>query len=122
MRLLPGAAHFQVTELPAYEPSGAGEHLYVLVEKEGVNSDDVGEALVRATGRERRDVGYAGRKDRAAIARQWFSVRLADETSLARLAAPAGGRIDVLQVARHRNKLRLGHLHGNRFRLGLAGG
>ncbi|MFI5317811.1 MAG: tRNA pseudouridine(13) synthase TruD, partial [Myxococcota bacterium] len=46
----------------------------------------------------------------------------ADETSLARLAAPAGGRIDVLQVARHRNKLRLGHLHGNRFRLGLAGG
>ena len=42
MRLLPGAANFQVTELPAYEPSGAGEHLYVLVEKEGVNSDDVG--------------------------------------------------------------------------------
>ena len=121
MRLLPGAANFQVTELPAYEPGGAGEHLFLLVEKEGVNTDDVVDALVRATGRARRDVGYAGRKDRVAIARQWFSVRLADEASLARLEAPAGGRIEVLEVSRHRNKLRLGHLHGNRFRLGLAG-
>ncbi len=121
MRLLPGAAHFQVTELAAYNPCGAGEHLYVLVEKEGVNSDDVVEALLRATGRARGDVGYAGRKDRIAIARQWFSVRLADEASLAKLSAPAGGRIEVLEVSRHRNKLRLGHLQGNRFRLGLAG-
>jgi tRNA pseudouridine13 synthase len=121
MRLLPGAAHFQVTELPAYDPCGAGEHLYVRVEKEGVNSDDVAEALLRATGRGRGDVGYAGRKDRVAIARQWFSVRLADEASLAKLSAPSGGRIDVLEVSRHRNKLRLGHLQGNRFRLGLAG-
>ena len=121
MRLLPGAAHFQVTELAAYEPCGAGEHLYVRVEKEGVNSDDVVEALLRATGRARSDVGYAGRKDRLAIARQWFSVRLGDEASLAKLSAPAGGRVEVLEVSRHRNKLRLGHLHGNRFRLGLSG-
>src|SRR5258706_1226620 len=121
MRLLPGAAHFQVTELAAYEPDGAGEHLYVFVEKEGVNSDDVVDALLRATGRARRDVGYAGRKDRIAIARQWFSVRLAEEASLGKLSAPAGGRIEVLRVSRHRNKLRLGHLLGNRFRLGLEG-
>jgi tRNA pseudouridine13 synthase len=121
MRLLPGAANFQVTELPAYEPCGAGEHLYVRIEKQDLNSDDVVEALARATGRSRRDVGFAGRKDRAAIARQWFSVQLADEASLAKLAAPAGGRIEVLEVTRHRNKLRLGHLAGNRFRLGLGG-
>jgi len=122
MRLLPGAAHFQVTELPAYPPSGAGEHLYVRVEKENANSDDVAFALARATRRPARDVGYAGRKDRSAIARQWFSIRLAAEADLAKLAAPAGGRLAVLEVGRHRNKLRLGHLAGNRFRLGLAGG
>jgi tRNA pseudouridine13 synthase len=120
MRLLPGAAHFEVTELPAYAPDGAGEHLYVYVEKEGLNSDDVVEALVRATGCPKRDVGLAGRKDRVAIARQWFSVRLAREESLAKLEAPRGGRLRVLEVARHRNKLRLGHLRGNRFRLGLG--
>ena len=121
MRLLPGAEHFRVTELPAYEPEGKGEHLWLLVEKQGLNSDDVLEALARVTGRPRRDVGYAGRKDRTAVARQWFSVRLGDEKSLAQLGAPAGGRLEVLSVSRHRNKLRLGHLHGNRFRLGLGG-
>jgi tRNA pseudouridine13 synthase len=120
MRLLPGAEHFRVTELPAYEPEGAGEHLFVEIEKEGLNSDDVLEALARATGRPRRDVGYAGRKDRTSVARQWFSVRLGEEKSLARLAAPSGGRLEVLAVSRHRNKLRLGHLEGNRFRLALG--
>jgi tRNA pseudouridine13 synthase len=121
MRLLPGAEHFRVTELPAYEPEGRGEHLWLLVEKQGLNSDDVLEALARVTGRPRRDVGYAGRKDRTAVARQWFSVRLADEKSLAQLGAPPGARLEVLSVSRHRNKLRLGHLQGNRFRLGLGG-
>ena len=122
MRLRAGAAHFRVEELPAYEPGGAGEHLYVLVEKEGLNTDDVAEALARATGRALREVGYAGRKDRIAIARQWFSVQLGEEAGLARLRAPGGGgRLEVLEVSRHRNKLRLGHLRGNRFRLGLEG-
>ena len=118
MRLRAGAAHFSVDELPAYEPSGSGEHLYVHVEKRELNTDDVAEALARATGRSQREVGYAGRKDRIAIARQWFSVQLADEAALARLAVPG---LEVLEVSRHRNKLRLGHLRGNRFRLGLEG-
>jgi tRNA pseudouridine13 synthase len=121
MRLRLGAAHFVVDELPAYPPGGAGEHLYVRIEKEGLNTDDVAEALARAMRRSVREVGYAGRKDRAAIARQWFSVQLGDEAGLASLAAPGSGRIEVLEVSRHRNKLRLGHLRGNRFRLGLEG-
>jgi tRNA pseudouridine13 synthase len=120
MRLLPGAGHFRVTELAAYEPCGAGEHLWVRIEKEGVNTDDVAEALARACGRARGDVGYAGRKDRAAVASQWFSVRLGEEAALGKVGAPGGGgRIEILEVSRHRNKLRLGHLSGNRFRLGL---
>lgn len=119
MRLLPGASHFEVTELPVYDPAGSGEHLYVWLEKEGVDSEQVVEALCAATGRPARDVGYAGRKDRVAIARQWFSVRLADEAALQRLAAPAGGRLAVLAVSRDREKLRLGQLRGNRFRLGI---
>ncbi len=123
MRLLPGAEHFRVTELPAYEPEGAGEHLYVLVEKEGLNTDDVIAALARVTGRAARDVGYAGRKDRVAVVRQWLSVRLGEEAALAKLPeyAGSGGRLEVVEVSRHRNKLRLGHLRGNRFRLGLDG-
>jgi tRNA pseudouridine13 synthase len=91
----------------------------VYVEKENLNSDDVIDALCAATGRARREVGYAGRKDRVAVARQWFSVQLAQEPDLARVTAPPGSRLAILRAARHRNKLRLGHLRGNHFRLGL---
>jgi tRNA pseudouridine13 synthase len=120
--LLAGSAHFHVTELPAYEPSGSGEHLYVLIEKEGLTTDQVAEALAAACGRSFRDVGYAGRKDRHAVTVQWFSVLQGREDGLASLAERLrGGRATVRQVARHGNKLRLGHLAGNRFHLGLGG-
>jgi len=125
-RLLPGPAHFVVIEDPAYLPSGAGEHWYVEIEKEGLNSERVAEALAAQFGLRRDAVGYAGRKDRHAISRQWFSVHLPgvafDEARLSGLADRlAGGRIAVHTISRHKNKLRLGHLAGNRFRLGLAG-
>ena len=125
VRLLPGSTHFRVEELPAYPPSGSGEHLYVLLEKEDLSSDEAAEHLRAATGRPQVDVGYAGRKDRRAITRQWFSVRLGQEAALADLGARLPrGRLEVLATARHRNKLRTGHLRGNRFELGLdvAGG
>jgi tRNA pseudouridine13 synthase len=57
-----------------------------------------------------------------AIARQWFSVRLADEDALRMVTVPAGGRFSVLEISRDRGKLRLGQLRGNRFRLGLDPG
>ena len=120
VRLLPGPAHFRVEELPAYPPSGSGEHLYVLVEKEDLSSDEAGECLRAATGRPPADLGFAGRKDRQAITRQWFSVRLGQEAALEGVGARLPrGRLTVLETARHRNKLRLGHLRGNRFELGL---
>lgn len=120
--LLPGAAHFHVHEEPAYAPSGSGEHLYVEIEKEGLNTDIVAESLAKACGKRTHDVGYAGRKDRHAVTRQWFSIHFGDETKLAQLSelVPTNGRVTVLNVTRHANKLRLGHLAGNRFRLGLT--
>jgi tRNA pseudouridine13 synthase len=122
MHLAPGSRNFRVIELPAYAPCGSGEHLYVEVEKEGLTTDVVARALARACGVPVRDVGYAGRKDRHAIARQWFSVHRGSEASLARIQAPEEeARLEVLRVERHRNKLRLGHLRGNRFALGVAG-
>ncbi|MDW8372935.1 MAG: tRNA pseudouridine(13) synthase TruD [Planctomycetota bacterium] len=117
-QLLPGPRHFQVQEEPAYEPSGCGEHLFVEVEKVGLTTDEVAAALARACGVPLRAVGFAGRKDRHAIARQWFSIHTARETGLARLALPEE-QLRILRLTRHRNKLRLGHLRGNRFRLGL---
>ncbi len=120
-RLLPGPAHFGVIEDPAYAPSGSGEHLYVEIEKEGLTTDEVAVALARACAVKAMDVGFAGRKDRHAITRQWFSIRGGKDEHLSGLkTAFAKGRLTVLQIARHGNKIRVGHLKGNRFRLGLG--
>jgi tRNA pseudouridine13 synthase len=120
--LLPGAAHFQVIEEPQYAASGSGEHLYVEIEKEGFTTDVIADALAKINGKRTVDIGYAGRKDRHAVTRQWFSIHFGDEAKLAKLseALPTGGRVQVLTVTRHANKIRLGHLAGNRFRLGLG--
>ena len=120
-RLLPGSQRFHVVEDPAYAPSGNGEHLYREIEKEGLTTDEVAVALARACGVKAVDVGFAGRKDRHAVTRQWFSVRGARDEQLAMLrTAFAKGRLEVLRTSRHLNKIRVGHLHGNHFRLGLG--
>jgi tRNA pseudouridine13 synthase len=111
-----------VTELPAYEPAGEGEHLWVEVQKQDLTTDAAAEALAAACRRSLRDVGFAGRKDRHGVTRQWFSVHFGDESGLAQLAAPVrGAQLRALRVSRHRNKLRLGHLRANRFELQLDG-
>jgi tRNA pseudouridine13 synthase len=74
--------------------------------------------LSRTLGIDRRDIGMAGLKDRLAITRQWVSVPRACE---ARLAEVESDHVRVLDSARHRNKLKTGHLHGNRFVITVEG-
>jgi tRNA pseudouridine13 synthase len=105
---------FRVEEIPLYPPSGEGEHTFLCVEKRGRTTEDVAGALSRVAGVARRDVGYAGRKDRDAVTRQWFSVpRLSPER--ARELTLEGVR--VLEAIPHRHKLRTGQLAGNRFEI-----
>jgi tRNA pseudouridine13 synthase len=120
VQLLPGATHFYVEELPAYAPSGSGAHWFVEVEKRDLNTDAIASALARVCDVPVSTIGFAGRKDRHAIARQWFSVPDADDARLAELAVVTRDAARVLQVSRHAHKLQLGHLRGNRFRLELA--
>src|SRR5207244_1146902 len=60
------------------------------------------------------EIGVAGLKDRHAVTRQWVSV---PESAEPRLAALDGDGIRLLRTARHTNKLKSGHLRGNRFRI-----
>ncbi len=109
---------FVVDEVPAYAPSGSGDHWYVRLEKRGMNTRDAALAIARATKIPERDIGYAGMKDRHGITTQWLSVP-------ARAPAPEGWQLPpelkLVEVSRHGNKLRTGHLRGNRFRVGLTG-
>lgn len=107
---------FQVDEISSVTPDGEGEHLLVHIRKSGANTDWVAGQLARALGIERRDVGYAGRKDRHAVTTQWFSARLPGvEPSGWQQQLPPG--VAVLASERHRRKLRVGSLRGNRFKI-----
>ena len=70
------AGDFRVTELPLYELSGRGEHAYLDVEKTNANTSWVAAQIAKHAGISSQDVGYAGRKDRKSVSRQWFSCYL----------------------------------------------
>jgi tRNA pseudouridine13 synthase len=110
---------FRVDELPAYLPAGAGPHLWLLVEKRGRTTRDVARALGRALGVDEREIGSAGLKDRAAVTTQWLSFSTLRDPDPATLA---GDGFRVVRASRHGNKLRTGHLRGNRFELAVRGG
>ena len=118
--LASGPDAFVVEEIPAYAPSGSGEHLFLRIEKRGITTDQLARAVARACGRPLHDVGFAGRKDRHAVARQWISARGVPDTEVAKIESALAPGARVLAASRHRGKLRLGHLIGNRFQLCLA--
>jgi len=105
---------FIVSEIPAYEPCGSGEHLYLTIEKRGITTLEAIRRVARALKVTERDIGYAGMKDAVGITRQTLSVpRVSAEVAL---ALSLDG-IRVISAIRHSNKLKLGHLKGNHFRI-----
>ena len=112
---------FVVTEKLAIEPSDDGEHDWLWVEKVGANTVWVAEQLARHASISPRDVGYAGLKDRHAVTRQWFSVRrpAAKNTNWASFKADG---VSILELQRHRRKLKRGAHRGNAFRIAVRSG
>lgn len=105
---------FRVEEVSLYPPCGEGGHTFVRVEKRLRTTEEVARDLARVCQVSRRDVGYAGRKDREAVTQQWFSIPGLDPERARDLSLPG---IRVLEAVRHRHKLRTGQLKGNRFEL-----
>jgi tRNA pseudouridine13 synthase len=108
---------FVVEEIPSYEPSGEGTHLFLRFEKRGLTTDAAVRAITKALGIEMRDVGIAGMKDKVAVTTQWVSVPVPPKDNAIEERAK-GLSIDgivVLDAKRHGNKLKTGHLRANRF-------
>lgn len=103
---------FFVQEVPLYEPSGEGEHVYAEVQKVGLTTFDAINKIADALRMSSRDIGYAGLKDARAITRQIVSIPGVREQDVMGLHIP---NMTIQWAARHGNKLRLGHLAGNRF-------
>jgi tRNA pseudouridine13 synthase len=109
-------ADFVVEEIPQYEFSGNGTHVYAFVQKKNMSTQDMMNLVARHVGVRTLDVGYAGRKDARAITRQWISIEHIDPAKLAALESP---KLKILDITRHTNKLKVGHLKGNRFAIRL---
>ena len=104
---------FVVHEVPLYEPQGVGTHCYFQVEKRGISTMDAARIVARALGRKTFDVGYAGLKDTRAVTTQWFSLEHEETARIRSLELPPG--LKVVAITRHKNKIKMGHLSGNRF-------
>jgi tRNA pseudouridine13 synthase len=109
---------FEVEEIPAYPASGTGEFLYLWIEKKDMGAEYFARQVAKRLGIASGEVGTAGLKDRRAITRQMVSV---PESCTDHLAALEDAGIHVLSVSRHGNKLRPGHLQGNRFNVLIRG-
>ncbi|MBY6207733.1 MULTISPECIES: tRNA pseudouridine(13) synthase TruD [Halomonas] len=113
---------FLVEEDLGFAPEGQGEHLWLWIAKRDATTSRVASSLAHLCGVTRRDVGYAGMKDRVAVTRQWFSVHLPGKEAPADLEARlAAEGYQVEARARHPRKLKRGVHRGNRFRLKVTG-
>lgn len=105
---------FIVEEVPGFELTGSGEHLYLLVEKCSMNTQDLVKLLARKLRLHPKHIAYAGLKDKQAITRQWISLCTPGDIDVAKLASPG---FRVLESKRHTSKLKRGAHRGNRFEI-----
>ncbi|WP_456393480.1 tRNA pseudouridine(13) synthase TruD [Nitratifractor sp.] len=105
---------FTVEEIPLYEASGEGEHLMIRLRKKGLSTFEALDILSNTLGIPKRRIGYAGLKDKHALTTQYLTIPAECAAALERLDHP---QITILESRLHGNKLRIGHLKGNRFRL-----
>ncbi|MDH3589227.1 MAG: tRNA pseudouridine(13) synthase TruD [Gammaproteobacteria bacterium] len=105
---------FFVDEVLGFDPVGSGEHLLVRIEKIGANTAWVASGLAKFCRVASRDVSYAGRKDRHAVTRQWFSVWLPGRSDPLWSNCEIEG-VRILESVRHNRKLRRGALAANNF-------
>jgi tRNA pseudouridine13 synthase len=107
---------FYVQEIPLYEPGGEGEHVYTEIQKVGLTTFEAIHRISRGLNVSPKGIGYAGMKDAQAVTRQTLSIH--GTTPDAVMGLKLDG-ITFLWAVPHLNKLRLGHLRGNRFAIRL---
>ena len=106
-------ADFRVSETLDVAFSGDGEHLWLRIQKTGLNTADVVNTLAEHFSVKPADIGYSGMKDKQAITEQWFSICTSEHCTLAEISSS----IAILDAQRHSRKLRHGTHDSNHFRI-----
>lgn len=107
---------FCVVEKPVCLPDGTGEHLWLRIRKRLRNTQEVAKFLARWAEVKNNQVSFAGLKDRVAITEQWFSIQMPGREAPS-TTEPWPEGIELLEMQRHRRKLKRGALTGNDFRI-----
>ena len=110
---------FVVEEVLGFEPSGEGEHLFLLLQTDDHNTRYTVKCLARLFGVRQRQVSYSGLKDRRGLTSQWFSIHLPGNNTEPDTQQLAADGIELLRYARHNRKLRIGTHKANRFHITL---
>jgi tRNA pseudouridine13 synthase len=103
---------FVVTEIPLYKFSGEGEHLILKIRKKDLTTWDALKIISDYVGCKNRDIGYAGLKDKNAMTVQYISIHKSFEDKVDSFSHPL---IKILEKTYHNNKIKIGHLKGNKF-------
>ncbi|NPA54909.1 MAG: tRNA pseudouridine(13) synthase TruD [Epsilonproteobacteria bacterium] len=104
--------NFVVEEKPLYPWSNRGEWLILTIRKKDLTTHELLKILSASIGVKKRDIGYAGLKDKQGLTIQNISIPKKYITQVEKFSHP---KIKILQTHLHSNKLKIGHLKGNRF-------
>lgn len=110
-------ADFYVEERLHFALDEQGEHLWLWIEKSGMNTAFVKRQLARLSACPIKDIAHSGLKDRHAITRQWFSLPAKYGDALPERYAQENEYWQILEKHRHGRKLRIGSHRENFFRL-----
>lgn len=105
---------FCVEESLGFELTGEGEHLFILIEKSMLTTEETVKFIGNTLGLPIKLISYAGLKDKYAKTKQWFSLHLPglDNPPLDALNTP---HCRVIKAIRHHKKLKIGALKENHF-------
>jgi tRNA pseudouridine13 synthase len=103
---------FVVEELPLYEFSGEGEHLIFFIRKKSLSTLELVSIIAKYLGIKNKEIGYAGLKDKHAMTKQFISLHKQHEEAMENFSHDS---VKILSKTYHNNKIRIGHLKGNRF-------
>lgn len=110
------AENFKVNEDLSFEPSGEGEHVFLYIQKTGLNTEDVVKILAQYAEVPRSSVSFAGMKDRHAVTKQWFSVQLPGQSGPDWQQLNKAD-IQFERITRHSKKLKRGAIKFNQFEI-----
>ncbi|WP_201617493.1 tRNA pseudouridine(13) synthase TruD [Psychrobacter urativorans] len=113
------AEDFIVNEILLNTFTGEGEHLWLHIQKMGMNTAFLAKLLSEWADIPLRDVGYSGLKDRHALTTQWFSLRIPKKqlppTDFAPTDLGDNESVQILAQHWHNKKLNRGAHRANQF-------